>query len=187
MPDTPIPSQVIQEATRLSRLAYRADTSDHDRSDERTHYTNRRTDLLEQYDYTAHIRDDADPTVVFYPTDWVTDGNVDLDNIQDTGNAIERPLTGGDGDDYDAVAPHNQSLVDTIADAYGEPHASNAAAFATFMNNHRSRRIETATAADITEFLEEYYPRNTWPTDDQRHCICRSLRYTLNTALEHSA
>lgn len=181
MPDPSLPTDVIEEATRLTRLANRTD----DRSEEHRHYTNRRAELLDPYEYTTHIREDPEPTIVFHPTDWVTDGTVDTDAIDDTDNAIERPLTGGEPQEYDTVAPHNQSIVDAVTDTHGDPHASNAAAFATFMNNHRSRRIETATATDITEFLDEYYPRNTWPTDEQRATICRSLRYTLATAADH--
>ena len=38
-----------------------------------------------------------------------------------------------------------------------------------------SETVETATPAERAEFLEEYFPRNVWPTDDQRAVVERSL------------
>lgn len=185
MTESPLPSAVIEEAVRLTRLANRAATGDQSRSEEAEKYRTKRDTLLTTHDYTARVRDDPDPVVVLYPSAWVTNGTVDLDAIEDTDNAIERPLTGGEAIDYDTAATHNQAIVETVADTYDETHAANAAAFATFMNNHRTRPIETATATDITEFREEYYPRNTWPTATQQDCIHRSLRYTLEIATNH--
>lgn len=183
MGDQPLPTEVIEEAVRLSRLAHRAASDATDRTEEADQYRRHRDELLADYGYTARIRtDDEDPIVVMYPDEWLSEGTIDTDAIDDTDAAVERSLTGGGEQDYDTAVTQNQAVVEQVADEHGDPHTANAAAFAAFMNNHRARPIATATAADIDEFLTDYYPRNSWPTDAQRHTIVRSLRYALVAA-----
>lgn len=184
MPDSPPPTDVIEEAVRLSRLAHRATTGATDRETEAAEYRRHRDALLTDHGYTARIRNDDHPTLVIYPQDWLSDGTIDPASIEDTDAAIERPLDGADEPDYETAAAQNQATVDEVAADHGPVHAANAAAFAAFMNNHRARPIATATGADIEEFLTEYYPRNTWPTTKQRATIVRSLRYTIAAATD---
>ncbi|MFB6103488.1 MAG: rnhA operon protein [Halobacteriaceae archaeon] len=180
MPEEELPTTVVDDAVRLTRWAHRVD------GEEAAQYRDRRDTLLAEYGYTAHVRTDDDPpTVVLHPRDWLVDGTVRRDRIEDTDNAIERALTGGAIEDYDAATAANEAIVARVADAHAPVHADTAAAFATFMENHRARPLDTATAADIQEFLEEYFPRNSWPTDEQRRLVCRSLRYTLEIARRH--
>jgi hypothetical protein len=35
--------------------------------------------------------------------------------------------------------------------------------------------MDTATEAEREEFLEEFFPRNAWPTDEQRAAVEASL------------
>jgi len=180
MGEDQLPTPVIEDALRLTRWAHRVD------GEEAAQYRDRRDRLLDAHGYTARVRGDDDPpTVVLHPADWLVDGTVQLDRIEDTDDAIERPLTGGGTADYDAAAAANEAIVATVAATAAPVHADTAAAFATFMENHRARRLDTATADDIREFLEEYFPRNAWPTDDQERVVCRSLRYTLEAARRH--
>jgi hypothetical protein len=50
------------------------------------------------------------------------------------------------------------------------------------MGNHYARRLETAGPRECREFLEEYLPRNAWPTDEQRSEAERSLRLLFEAA-----
>jgi hypothetical protein len=77
------------------------------------------------------------------------------------------------------VEAHNASVVDAVAERAGPVHAANARAFADFMGNHYARRVETATPAELREFLTEYYPRNAWPSDEQRDVVVQSLEATF--------
>jgi hypothetical protein len=69
--------------------------------------------------------------------------------------------------------------VDAVAERAGPVHAANVRAFADFMGNHYARRVETATPAELREFLTEYYLRNAWPSDEQRDVVVQSLEATF--------
>ena len=58
-------------------------------------------------------------------------------------------------------------------------HEANAEAVAAFASNHYAKEIEKLTAQEVREFLEEYYPRNAWPSDRQRAAVERSLAYVF--------
>lgn len=191
MPESPPPETVIREALRLTRLARRApETTDETSTgaeetlSSAASYRQAREELLEPYGFTARTRTDADSvTLVCYPDEWVSAGTVDLAAVEDTDRAIERQIEGtGTDDEWDAVADHNTQIAEQVAKRYGSPHAETAAAFGTFMANHRVRRIETATAADIREFVTDYFPRNCWPSSDQRSVVNQSVRLSLETA-----
>lgn len=194
MPETQLPQDVIEEAMRLTRLARRAPETVPEGSagngtslSEAETYREARDDLLADHDYTARVRtEDDDPILVCYPVEWVSDGTVDLDAIENTDRAVERRLDGtGVEAEYDTVADHNERIASAVGNEYGSPHGETATAFATFMANHRVRRLESATADDIQEFVTEYFPRNCWPSTAQRRVIHRSLRLTLLTARNH--
>jgi hypothetical protein len=169
--DQPLPEEVIDEAERLTRLAREAvDES------EATLYREARGEILAKHDYTARVREEDDDVLVLYPEEWVEDGTVYPERIEDIDRGIERPLSGaGDPDDWEAVREHNEAIVEEVAAEYDERHAANAQALADFMNNHYAKPIEQATDAELAEFLDEYYPRNVWPTDDQKAVVEESV------------
>ncbi|WP_101296275.1 DUF7108 family protein [Halegenticoccus soli] len=172
-----LPPDVIEEAERLTRLARSAVDGN-----ERDAYESRRSDLLEEHGYAARIRPEDD-VLVLHPSEWVVDGTIRVDRIDDTDRAVERPLSAsGDEDDWEAVEAHNAAIVAEIAAAHGDVHGANARAFADFMGNHYVRRVEDATAEEIAVFLEEYYPRNAWPTAEEKSVIAESLELLFAAA-----
>jgi hypothetical protein len=175
--DAEVPPSVVDEAERLTRLA--RDAVD---PQERAAYERDRDERLDPYDFVARHRADDD-TLVLHPAEWVVDGDVHPDRIDDVDRAVERPLTdAGDEDDWAAAEAHNAALVDAVREATDERHAQNARAFADFMGNHYARRVETASAGEIREFLDEYYPRNAWPTDEERAVVAESLAALFEAA-----
>ncbi|KTG24914.1 DUF7108 family protein [Haloferax profundi] len=171
MPDPELPEEVLQEAERLTRLA--RDAID---PDERATYLSARDELVEPHDFVARLRDE-DETLVLHPAEWVDDdGTVRPSQIDDVDRGIERPLSGtGEEHEWSAVEEHNAAVVEAVADEHGEVHAANARAFADFLGNHYVRKIETAGAPEVREFVEEYYPRNAWPTTEQQSLLSESL------------
>ncbi|MDL0129431.1 rnhA operon protein [Halobacterium salinarum] len=165
-----LPADAAAEAQRLTRLA--RDATDPAAADA---YRDRRDELLADHGFLARVRD-ADATLVCYPTDWLTDGTVHPGDIDDPDRAVERSLAGGgEQGDYEHAAARNAAIVDRVAAAHDDVHAQNAAAFAAFMNNHYARPMDTATDAERTRFREEFFPRNAWPSADQRDAIEASL------------
>lgn len=172
-----IPDDVIDEAERLTRLA-RAGRE----RDGQAVYRKQRATLLDKYDYTARFRE-ADETLVLYPTDWVENGTVHPQRIDDTSRAVEVPLVATAGEDqFSAVEAHNSELVAAVESEHGPVHGANARAFADFLGNHYLIRVETATADHLTEFITEYYLRNAWPSKKQRAEIETSLQYLFAVA-----
>ncbi|WP_049901452.1 DUF7108 family protein [Halococcus agarilyticus] len=174
-----LPAAAVDEAERLTRLA-RAATDEA----EREAYREERASVLADHGFTARIREEgSDAVLVCYPDEWLDDGTVRTDRIEDTDRAIERRLSGpGDPDDWRQVAAHNDRVVARVAERHGDVHAANARAFADFMSNHYARRIETATADERCEFREEYFVRNAWPSAEQRSAIEESLPLALDAA-----
>ena len=175
--DTEVPQSVVDEAERLTRLA--RDAVD---PDERAAYERDRDERLDEFDFVARYRGDDD-TLVLHPAEWVVDDAVDPAHIDDVDRAIERPLTdAGDEGDWAAVEEHNAALVAAVRGDADERHARNARAFADFMGNHYARRVETASGGEIREFLDEYYPRNAWPTEDEKAVVAESLSMLFEAA-----
>ena len=174
-----LPADAIEEAERLTRLAREATDPD-----EQDAYEASRADLLAEHGYAARIRGE-DLTLVLHPEEWLADGVVRTERIEDLDRAVEVSLGGpGDPHEWDAVEEHNADLVAAVAEEHGEVHAANARSFADFMGNHYARRVDTATAADIEEFLAEYFPRNAWPSDEQAAAVERSLELLFRAAGE---
>jgi hypothetical protein len=172
---TDLPEDVQAAAERLTRLARRAVDDA-----EATAYERDRDERLAEHGFTARVRE-SDDTLVLHPSAWLDGDEVRTDRIEDTDRAVEIPLSGvGDAEEWEAVATHNAAVVDAVEEAGGAVHAANARAFADFMDNHYARRVETATAAEVQEFLTEYYPRNAWPSDREREAIARSLAYVFD-------
>lgn len=170
MSERELSDDVVDEAERLTRLARNAVDED-----ETTAYEHHREDLLSDHEFTARIREEDD-VLVLHPDEWVEDGTIRVERIDDTDRAVEIPLSApGDEDDWEAVEEHNATLVEEVAEEHGSVHAANCRAFADFLGNHYVRRVEDTTAAEVDVFLSEYYPRNAWPSDDQRDEIEQSL------------
>lgn len=171
-----LPDDVIDEVERIARLARRAVDDN-----ERAAYVERRDGLLEEHGFRARIRrEDHRDVLVCYPADWVDDGTVYLDDIDDTSRAVERPLDGtGNPEDWDALDTENREVVRDVVESAGPVHGANAEAFADFMSNHYAKPVAEATRGEVEEFLTEYFPRNVWPTEDQRAVVRESLAYVF--------
>lgn len=176
-----LPNNVL---TAVSALARKERDADDEQRAQRFHQ--RRDTLLAEHGYSSRIReDDAGVTLVCYPRAWVSGGAVDRDRIDDLEAAVEVPIEGaGDPDDWDEIAAANRDIAEAVAAEHGPVHGANARAFAAFMSNHRARNVATATDQDRTEFREEYYVRNVWPTADERAVVDRSLELVQEIAQE---
>jgi hypothetical protein len=166
------PESVVDEAERLTRLARDAVVDE-----EAAAYRDHREQLLTEHDYTARVReDDTRDVLVCHPTEWVGDGTIRPERIDDLDRGIERPLSGpGDAAEWAVVDEHNREVVADVRAAHGEDHAANVSALADFMGNHYAKPIENATREELEEFLEDYYTRNVWPTDEQRTVVKKSV------------
>jgi len=162
--------ETVEEAERLTRLAREAAVEAAAEA-----YRERRDDLVDDHDYTARVRQEDD-TLVLYPEEWVEDGTVRLERIEDTDRAVEVSLSGPDhGAEWDSVEEANQAIVDAVEREYGSDHAANVRAFADFMSNHYLKRVDDATEAEREEFLTEYYRRNAWPSEAQESIVAESV------------
>lgn len=168
-----LPESAVEEAERLTRLARRVPDDA-----EAEQYRERRAALLAEHDYAAVVREEqSDPTLVCHPIEWQDEaGAIDPALIDEIDRAAEVPLGGaGDPEAWDAVAEKNETVVGDVRATHGEAHAANAEAFAEYVSNHHAKPIAAVTAAELAWFREEYYPRNVWPTDEQRAALDRSL------------
>lgn len=174
--EIPLPEAVVSEAERLTALAAEAvdDAA-------KAAYRRERDRLVADHDYTARLRDE-DRTLVLYPDEWVTDGTVQFDKIDDTDRAIEVPLGPQEGDSWAEVEAHNQSIVEAVSKDASALHAKNVRAFADFMGNHYLQPLDTATAEQLTEFYAEYYPRNAWASERQQALVEESIRMAFSHA-----
>jgi hypothetical protein len=174
-----LPAEVIDRAVTLTRQARAAIDEN-----ERAAYLDERAELLTGHGYEARVRsDDTGSTLILYPTEWMDDGTARLDRIDETDRAIERSLSGpGTGDNWDEIDEHNRSIARVVRERHGDVHGDTAAAFASFMSNHYAKPIEEATEAEREEFRREYFPRNAWPSDEQRDRLGRSMELIFETA-----
>lgn len=189
IPDVPV--DVVAEAERLTRLARDADRHDDgtgalgetpDGPDEAAAYRARRDDLLAAHGYACRVRED-DGTLVLHPAEWVEDGEIRVDRIDDTDRAVEVSLSGtGTDEEWADVESHNASLVSAVEERHGPAHAANARALADFMGNHYAKEIERATGEELAEFLAEYYPRNAWPSARERELVEKSVALVFEVA-----
>jgi hypothetical protein len=172
-----LPDDLLDEVERLTRLA-----RDVPNPDEAAAHRNRRDELLAEHDYIARYREEDD-TLVLNPADWFEEGVAHTDRIDDLSRAVELPLSGAGADDeWRAVETANAALVEQVREEHGTVHAANARAFADFLGNHYTRRVEAASGHEVEEFLEEYYPRNAWPTAEQKAVVEESLRLLFDVA-----
>ena len=207
-----LPEDVRKEAERLTRLAREGERSDEggaggcsprdgdpngeaigggagdgDVAIEAAVHRERRDELLAEHGYTARVREDTDRDVlVLYPTEWTDeDGLVDVTAVEDVDRGFEVPLSGpGDDADWAAVEAHNRTAAERVAAEHGAVHGDNAHAFADFMGNHYAKPVEWATPGEVEEFLDDYFPRNAWPTDEQRAIVVESVELVRAAAEE---
>jgi len=166
-----LPPDVIEAATRLTRLARKVGDPA-----EAAAYRERRDDQLSEFEFIARVRED-DQTLVLYPDEWLEDGTVVLDRIEDTDRAVERSLTASNEGSWREIEAHNREIVAAVDDAYGSPHTETVRAFADFMGNHYLGEIDNATDDQLEEFTQEYFVRNAWPSKKQREVVATSLSY----------
>jgi len=170
---------LLDEAARLTRAA--RDAAD---GAEAAAARRRRDELLAEHGYAARERvDEGRATLVVHPEEWLDDdGLVRTRRIEDLSRAHERPIDGPGDDDWEVVDTHNRAVADRVADVHGPVHGANATAYAEFMSNHYARRIGTAAERMREEFLNDYFPRNAWPTDEQREVVELSLALAAEIA-----
>lgn len=172
-----LPEDIADEAERLTRHAREATEDEADAA------RRQRAELLTNHGYLARERE-ADATLVLYPSDWVSDGTVRIERVENTDRAIERPLEAPGKANWEATETHNREIVARVTKRYGHVHGKNAEVFADFMGNHYAKPIEKATRTMHEEFLSEYYPRNVWPSKKQRAIVEQSIELALEVARE---
>lgn len=176
--EQPLPSDVVERAEQLTRRAREAVDDN-----EATAYREERDTMLEEHDYRARVRTQDDDVLVLHPDEWLEDGTVQLGRVEDLDRGIERPLEGaGEADEWEAIESHNRDIAACVENEYGDVHGANAHALADFMSNHYAKHIERATGEELAEFLESYFPRNAWPSDEQRAVVDTSLEYVFECA-----
>jgi len=177
MPD--LPADTIDEAERLTRLAHEAVDDG-----AATAYREQRAALLAEHGYTARIREeDTGDVLVCHPDEWVEDGVIRPDRVEDTDRGVEVRLEGpGDPEQWDDVDAENRAVVERVRESHGEVHGATARALADFMGNHYAKPIAEATPEELAEFREEYFPRNAWPTEKQRELLDDSVELTVKKA-----
>ena len=178
-----VPTEAVDEAERLTRLAREATDPD-----EAQRYRMRRERIADDYGYAVRIRE-TDDTLVLYPDEWIEAGTVQFDSVEDTDRAVEVSLSGpGDADRYREVAAYNDAVAETVAEIApaetAETHAATARSFAAFMSNHSVRPVDESSPEMREEFSEEFFPRNAWPTDEQRRHVAASLELVDRAAAE---
>jgi hypothetical protein len=167
-----LPPAVIDEVERLTRRAREAVDPN-----EAAAYRERRASTLADHGFRARVREEGRATLVLYPAEWVEDGTVQPDRIENVGRGIERPLEGpGEADEWTVVEEHNRDLAEAVAAAHGDVHGANAHALADYASNHYAKPIGDLTGQELAEFLDEYFPRNAWPSDDQKAAVEESVR-----------
>jgi len=176
---TDLPDETIEEAERLTRLAREAVDDA-----EAAAYREDRAALLDEYGYTSRIREeDTGEVLVCYPDEWVEDGVIRPERVEDTDRGVEIRLSGtGDPDEWDAVEERNREVVAAVRERHGDVHGATARALADFMGNHYGKPIADATAGELREFREEYFPRNAWPSDRQRSLLDESVELIVAEA-----
>jgi len=177
--ESELPDGVVDEAERLTRLARERG------GQEATAYSEARAELLGSHGFRARVREDDRAVLVLYPEEWVEDGTVRTERVDDTGRAVERPLEGPGGtDEWETIEAHNRELARVVEAEHGPEHGANAHALADFAGNHYAKPIEDVTGEELQEFLTEYYPRNAWPTDEQEALVEGSIRLVFECAGE---
>ncbi|MBX0321749.1 rnhA operon protein [Halomicroarcula sp. F13] len=176
---TDLPSETVDEVERLTKLA--RDAVD---EEEAAAYRVERASLLDEHGYTSRIREeDTGEVLVCHPADWVEDGVIRPDRVEETDRGVEVRLSGPETpDEWDTVDEANRAVAEAVRADHGDAHGATADALADFMGNHYAKPIADATPDELREFREEYFPRNVWPTDEQRALLEESVRLAVEKA-----
>ena len=176
------PDTVPEETeTRVEQLTRRARVAADER--EAAAYREEREQLLAEHGYTARVREGDRAVLVLHPAEWVEEGTVHPDRIDDVDRGIEIPLEGpGEDVEWETVAAHNHEVAETVREDHGPVHGANADAFVEFCNNHYAKQVEKLSPQEREEFLTEYYPRNVWPTDEQQAVVEESVSLAVEAA-----
>lgn len=180
--EPPVSDALLRRVVRLTRLARHAENEQLSQK-----YLAERSECLAGTGYRCRIREDSnDDVLVLHPREWLQDEAIDPQAIENIDRAFELSLSGGkQSREWEAIDAHNRSLVDAVTESHGSIHGANVAAFADFMGNHHAQRIETATDEEVQVFLEEYFPRNAWPSERQASVVEESLRRVFAVADRH--
>lgn len=175
-----LPDSVVETARAMTQAARRGTHA------KPSALRSRRDDLLGSYGYSARIRaDDEGPVLVCYPDSWLENGVFQPEELESTGNAVERPLfSGPSADGWAAIQAHNSELAAKVTREFGDTHGANAEAFGIYMANHHNARVEAATVTELKQFLSRYYPRNVWPSPAQAAVVETSLEKLFAVAGE---
>ena len=176
-PDT-VPEETKARAEQLTRQARKA-------ADEREvdAYRKERANLLAEHGYVGRVREEDRAVLVLYPAEWVEDGTVHPDRIDDIDRGVEIPLDGpGEDVAWETVAAHNNEVAAAVRAEHGPVPGANAEALAEFCNNHYAKPVEKLSPEEREEFLTEYYRRNVWPTENEEAVIEESVSLTVETA-----
>ncbi|MDY7081762.1 MAG: hypothetical protein SXQ77_04995, partial [Halobacteria archaeon] len=138
--------------------------------------TEERDALAAKHGYRARLRDDD--TLVLYPDDWVEEGEVRVEDIEDTSRAVEVPLEGHR--DWEEARDMNDEILDELKRDTEDFHYENARAFAEFTENHYSMSVKDVRPKHVREFLEDYYVRNTWTSEEAQEKVEASLYVVLD-------
>jgi hypothetical protein len=161
----------VDEAARLSRVALSGD--DVMREDARTE----RDELAAEHGYEARVREDR--VLVLHPAGWLDeDGVVDMDAF-DADEAYEVPLDGGG---YDEARAYNDTLLEEFEEDASEADVFNARAFAEFCENHHATAVKNVSEEHVHEFIDDYYVRNVWASEEAEERVEESLRLLLREA-----
>lgn len=159
----------VKEAARLTRVALSGDVEARERRDA----------LAEEHGYEARVREDG--VLVLHPAGWLNeDGVVDMEAF-DADEAYEVPL---DGRGYDEAREANDSLLEEFEDREEarEEDIFNARSFVEFCENHHATAVENVGEEHVREFLDDYYVRNVWASDEAEERVEESLRLLLSEA-----
>lgn len=173
---TDLPSDTLEQAERLTRLAREAVDEG-----EAAAYRDERRTLLDKHGFTARIReDDTGDVLVCHPAEWVEDGVIRPERVDDIDRGVEVQLSGpGDPEEWSVVDERNRGVASAVAEDHGDVHGATASALADFMSNHYAKPIAEATPDELAEFKREYFERNAWPSDEQRALLDDSVRLAL--------
>ena len=107
MAEETLPDDIAARARALTRRMREAVDEN-----ERTAYREERDGLLAEHGYVPRVReDDTGETLVLYPEEWVAEGVVQVDRIEDTDRAVERSLSGVGSADWETVEADRKSVV----------------------------------------------------------------------------
>ena len=157
----------VKEAARLTRVALSGDEKAHERRDA----------VAEEHGYEARVREDG--VLVLHPADWLDeDGVIDMEAF-DADEAYEVPL---DGRGYDEARASNEALLDVFEETADEADIFNARAFVEFCENHHATAVENVGEEHVREFLDDYYIRNVWASEEAKERVEESLNLLLKEA-----